>query len=267
MREGLENTYVFHVLTLFPDLIREAVGHSVLGRAIKSGIVDVRVWDIRDYAHDRHRTVDDVPYGGGPGMVMKVEPVVECLSAVREVADPGVPSILMSAAGPAFTQSAAEELAGKKGAILVCGHYEGVDERVAQHYVDREMSVGDYVLSGGEFGALVVVDAVARLVPGVLGNSGSLEMESHQTGLLEYPQYTRPSLFDGHRVPDVLLSGNHAEIEKFRKRKAIEKTRINRPDLFRRLSGKDLEQQDAPPPRLGRPVRGVQEQVESVEGE
>lgn len=247
-----QSRYVFHVLTLFPDLIRQAVSHSVLGRAIRDGVIEVRVHDIRDFTSDRHRTADDEPYGGGPGMVMKVEPVARCLRRVRAEAAPGTPAFLMSASGVLFHQAMARSLARQPGLILVCGHYEGVDERVAEHYVDGEVSIGDYVLSGGELPALVVLDAVARLIPGVVGNRDSLMEESHEDGLVEYPQYTRPAEFEGHRVPEVLLSGNHAEIRTFRRNQALAKTRRNRPDLAARL-WHETREEGPHPPRLGRP--------------
>lgn len=249
---GEKTPYVFHVLTLFPDLIRQAVGYSVLGRAIEAGLVGVRVHDIRDHTSDRHRTADDEPYGGGPGMVMKVEPVARCLARARAEAAPGTRTLLLSASGVLFRQEMARSLAREPGLILVCGHYEGVDERVAQHYVDGELSIGDYVLSGGEVAALVVVDAVARLIPGVVGNRDSLAEESHEDGLVEYPQYTRPAEFEGHRVPEVLLSGNHAEIRRFRREQALEKTLRNRPDLAARVPLEPVRTRPGPP-RLGRP--------------
>jgi len=243
--------FEFHVLTLFPAMISDAVSHSILGKAVESGTVRVSVHDIRDHTTDRHRTADDEPYGGGPGMVMKVGPVTRCLAETRRKAPPASPCLLLSASGPVFNQAMAHGLAEEGGLILVCGHYEGVDERVAEHYVDAELSVGDYVMSGGEIPALVVIDTVSRLLPGVLGNVGSLAEESHVSGLVEYPQYTRPATFDGHDVPSVLLSGNHAEIEAYRNKQAIEKTRRNRPDLYECL---DIETgDDDSTPVLGRP--------------
>jgi len=222
--------FTFDVLTLFPDMITQAVSYSILGRAIAAGIISVRVHDIRDHTFDRHRTVDDEPYGGGAGMVMKVEPVVRCIRAVRSLA-PTSPVVLMSASGRLFTQADARRYAQGPGLILVCGHYEGVDERVAMYYVDEETSLGDFVLSGGEIPALAIVDAVSRLVPGVLGNRASLVEESHEDGLLEYPQFTRPAVFEGHAVPEVRLSGKHAEVARWRREAAREKTRRMRPDL------------------------------------
>lgn len=249
---GRPSPYVFHVLTLFPEMVRQATAYSLLGRAIQAGLCEVRVYDIRDHTHDRHRTVDDEPYGGGPGMVMKVEPVVGCLAKARAEAALGTRAFLMSASGVLFNQAMARSLAADPGVILVCGHYEGVDERVAAHYVDGEVCIGDYVLSGGEVAALVVVETVARLIPGVVGNRESLTEESHEEGLVEYPQYTRPAEFEGHRVPEILLSGNHAEIRRFRREQALAKTRRNRPDLYARLRP-DLGETSRVALRLGRP--------------
>ncbi len=227
----------FHVLTIFPQLIMQAVDYSILGRAMKQGIVRVFAHDIRDFTHDRHRTTDDEPFGGGAGMVMKVEPVVQCLEYAVSKYGPGR-VIVMSAAGRLFKQAVARELASCCDRLyLIAGHYEGIDERVTEHFADLELSIGDYVLSGGEYPALVVIDAVARLLPDVLGNRGSLAQESHEHGLLEYPQYTRPRDFRGIGVPQVLLSGNHAAIRKFQMEAALQKTRRNRPDLLGEVNG------------------------------
>lgn len=239
--------YPITVLTLFPEMILQAVSHSIIGRAIGNKILDIKVLDIRDFATDKHKTVDDEPYGGGAGMVMKVDVVV---AAIREAkkASQGAKVVLMSASGRPFNQAVAKRYASHLGGIiLVCGHYEGVDERVAAHYVDEEVSVGDFVLSGGEIPALAILDATARLLPGVLGNAESLDVESHENGLLESPQYTRPQVFEGHEVPAVLLSGNHKEIELFRTKEAIEKTKRMRPDIKLQL------EPEPPPMQLGRP--------------
>ncbi|HQC45750.1 MAG TPA: tRNA (guanosine(37)-N1)-methyltransferase TrmD [Myxococcota bacterium] len=239
--------YPITVLTLFPEMILQAVSHSIIGRAIGNEILDIKVLDIRDFATDKHKTVDDEPYGGGAGMVMKVDVVV---AAIREAkkASQGAKVVLMSASGRPFNQAVAKRYASHLGGIiLVCGHYEGVDERVAAHYVDEEVSVGDFVLSGGEIPALAILDATARLLPGVLGNAESLDVESHENGLLESPQYTRPQVFEGHEVPAVLLSGNHKEIELFRTKEAIEKTKRMRPDIKLQL------EPEPPPMQLGRP--------------
>lgn len=253
--EPLRPAFQVRVLTLFPQMIEEAASHSILGRGIAAGAVALEAQDIRDQTTDRHRTADDVPYGGGPGMVMKPEPLVRSIQVAR-AACPGAPVLLMSASGRLFSQAMARSLAEGPGLILVCGHYEGVDERVAAHYCDGEVCIGDYVLSGGEPAALVVVDAVSRLVPGVLGNRASLSEESHERGLLEYPQYTRPPEFEGHAVPDVLLSGNHAEIARWRKQEALAKTRRMRPDLAAALPPEptvERRRSEPAPFRLGRP--------------
>ncbi len=220
----------FEVLTLFPQAFPGALAFGVTGRALAVGLIAVEVHQLRDYAHDRHRQVDDVPYGGGVGMVLKPEPIFE---AVRARTGTG-PVILLSPRGHPFTQQVARELAGYPDLYLICGRYEGVDERVGAFLADRELSIGDYVLTGGELAALVVIDAVSRLVPGLLGAEESPADESFAERLLEYPQYTRPAAFEGHAVPEVLLSGHHAEIRKWRREQAEDWTRRRRPDLLRR---------------------------------
>jgi tRNA (guanine37-N1)-methyltransferase len=220
------------VLTLFPEFFTGVLEASLLGKSIDRGLVEVVLHQIRDHATDRHRTVDDTPYGGGHGMVMKPEPIVRALEAA---APAGARRILLSARGDLFTQERARALAALDGFVLLCGRYEGIDERVSA-FVDEQLCIGDYVLSGGEAAAAVVIDAVARLVPGVVGNVGSLAEESFTAGLLEYPQYTRPETFRGMRVPEVLLSGNHAEIARWRREEAEALTRSRRPDLSRRGS-------------------------------
>ena len=218
------------ILTLFPGMFVGPFDESMLKRAREAGLLQLNLVDIRDFATDRHRTVDDTPYGGGPGMVMKPGPIFAAVGAVRS-ADSRV--ILLSPQGRLFEQAMAIELSTLPHLVLICGHYEGVDERVREHLVDEELSIGDYVLTGGELAAMVVVDAVGRLLPGVLGAGESTVEESHSSGLLEYPQYTRPAEFRGWRVPDILLSGNHAEIARWRRRRALERTRERRPDLLR----------------------------------
>ena len=218
------------ILTLFPGMFVGPFDESMLKRACEAGLLQLNLVDIRDFATDRHRTVDDTPYGGGPGMVMKPGPIFAAVEAVRS-ADSRV--ILLSPQGRLFEQAMAIELSTLPHLVLICGHYEGVDERVREHLVDEELSIGDYVLTGGELAAMVVVDAVGRLLPGVLGAGESTVEESHSSGLLEYPQYTRPAEFRGWRVPDILLSGNHAEIARWRRRRALERTRERRPDLLR----------------------------------
>jgi len=218
------------VLTIFPEIFESPLRASLLGKAIAAGLVDVRIHDIRAYATDRHRKVDDEPYGGGPGMVMKPEPIFAAVEALG----PGPKRIvLLSPAGRRLDQALVRELAREPWLVLICGRYEGVDERVVEGLGAEEVSIGDYVLSGGELPALVVIEAVARLVPGVVGKEESLQRESFEEGLLDHPHYTRPAVFRGMRVPEVLLSGDHAAIERWRREAALEKTRRNRPDLLR----------------------------------
>lgn len=220
------------VLTIFPGILEGPLRESLLGRAIAGGTLDVRVHDIRDHATDRHRQVDDESYGGGPGMVMKPEPV---FAAVEAIGDGPRRVILLSPAGRRLDQALVRELAAEPWLVLICGRYEGVDERVVEGLPAEEVSVGDYVLSGGEVPALVVLEAVTRLVPGVIGREESHERDSFgDDGLLDHPHYTRPPEFRGIPVPEVLLSGNHAEIERWRRDAALEKTRRNRPDLLER---------------------------------
>jgi tRNA (guanine37-N1)-methyltransferase len=216
------------VVTLFPEMFAP-LSHSIIGRAIEQGRLTVNYVNPRDFTSDRHRTVDDYPYGGGPGMVMKPEPI---FLAVESVAQPETEVILLSPAGRVLSQSIAAQLAEREHLVLICGHYEGIDERVVEHLVDDEISIGDYVLTGGELAAMVVVDAVARLLPGVLGHAESAGDESHGHGLLEYPHYTRPPEFRGWTVPERLLSGHHAEIAKWRRRQSLERTAARRPDLM-----------------------------------
>jgi tRNA (guanine37-N1)-methyltransferase len=217
------------ILTLLPGFFGSPLRASILGRALEKGLVEARVHDIREHAHDPHRTTDDYAFGGGPGMIMKPGPVFE---AVESLGEGSKRVLLLSPAGRRLDQRLARELAAEPWLVLICGRYEGVDERVATGLPAEELSIGDVVLSGGEVAALVVMDAVARLVPGVVGNEESLGEESFELGLLEYPQYTRPREFRGMQVPDVLLSGNHAEIARWRRAAALEKTRRNRPDLI-----------------------------------
>jgi tRNA (guanine37-N1)-methyltransferase len=217
------------ILTLFPGWFASPLGESLLGKAIEDGIVDVRVHDIREHATDRHRTADDAGFGGGPGMVMKPEPVFEAVDALG----PGPDRIvLMSPAGRRFDRHVARELAAEPWLVLICGRYEGVDERIVEGLPAEELSIGDYVLSGGEAAAFVVVEAVTRLLPGVIGNAESLGAESFEDGLLDHPQYTRPREYRGMSVPEVLLSGDHGRIARWRRSAALEKTRRNRPDLL-----------------------------------
>ena len=216
------------VFTIFPEWFAGPLDASLLGRARAEGRLDVRVRDLREHTTDRHRSVDDTPYGGGAGMVMAPEPIF----AAVEAADPPRPLLLLSAAGRRFDQAYAAELAAGEGFSLLCGRYEGVDQRVADHLCDGELGIGDYVLAGGEAAAAVVIDAVARLLPGVMGNAASGEDESFVAGRLEYPQYTRPAEFRGHAVPEVLLGGDHARVARWRRAAALRRTLIRRPDLL-----------------------------------
>jgi tRNA (guanine37-N1)-methyltransferase len=230
---------IFHVLTIFPDFFRGPFEHGVIERARRAGLIQICVHDLRNWTHDRHRTVDDRPFGGGEGMVLKVEPVFEAVESIwptrRGPGDPERRVILLSAQGRRFDQAEARRMSGVRELLFICGRYEGVDERVAQHLADEEISIGDYVLSGGELAAAVVIDAVARLREGVLGNEESAVRESFtEEGLLDCPQYTRPAEFRGWRAPEVLLGGNHEEIRRWRRDAALEKTRRLRPDLLAR---------------------------------
>jgi tRNA (guanine37-N1)-methyltransferase len=226
-------TFRIGVFTLFPELVSGFCGHSLLGKAQERGLVDVSVWNPRDHATDVHRTVDDTPFGGGAGMVMRCEP----LFAAVEAADPPRPLLLLAPGGRRFDQTVAEELASGEGFSLLCGRYEGVDQRVADHLVDGELSVGDVVLAGGEVAAMLVIEAVTRLVPGVMGNAASGSDESFTTGLLEYPQYTRPAEFRGWSVPEVLRSGDHGRIARWRRAQALRRTLERRPDLVEARGG------------------------------
>jgi tRNA (guanine37-N1)-methyltransferase len=217
------------ILTIFPGIFESPLRESLLGRAVSGGLIQANVHDIRDHTHDRHRTTDDTAFGGGPGMVMKPEPIFE---AVESLGEGPKRILLLSPAGRRFDQAMAAELAGESWLVLICGRYEGVDERVAQGLPAEEVSIGDVVLSGGEIPALVVLEAVSRLIPGVLGNEESLAAESFADGRLDHPHYTRPRSFRGMEVPKVLLSGDHGKIEAWRREAAEEKTRRNRPDLL-----------------------------------
>jgi tRNA (guanine37-N1)-methyltransferase len=253
------------ILTIFPDFFRGPLEYGIIRRAREAGLAEIEVHDLRAFAHDRHRTVDDRPFGGGEGMVLKPEPIFECIDELQlqpraERVAPGARHsvVLLSAQGRRFHQRIAEELASQQRIVLICGRYEGVDERVGQYLADRELSIGDYVLSGGELGAAVIVDAVIRLLPGAVGNEASTRQESFAThaeshigegpsstcasgGLLDYPHYTRPADFRGLQVPQVLVSGDHEEIRLWRRHTALEKTQRNRPDL---LEGAALSVED-----------------------
>jgi len=225
------------ILTLFPQMFESPFSESICQRAVEQGLVNLSIHDIRDYTHDRHATADDYAYGGGPGMVLKPEPIFEAVEKITgaggsEAARAGLPVILLTPQGRLFNQAIARELAGHNRLLLICGHYEGVDERVREHLVTDELSIGDYVLTGGEPAAVVVVDSVVRLLPGVLGSEDSARDDSHAAGLLEYPQYTRPEVYRGWAVPEVLRSGNHAWIAKWRRQQAVLRTLKRRPELL-----------------------------------
>jgi tRNA (guanine37-N1)-methyltransferase len=222
----------FHLLTIFPDFFDGPLRHGVVARAAQSGALELNVHDLRSYTHDLHRTVDDRPFGGGEGMLLKPEPVFEAVESIWPGRNPKQKVILLSAQGRKFNQKIARELLLNDELLLICGRYEGVDERVAEHLADDELSIGDYVLSGGELAAAVVVDTVARLLPGVVGNADSTVNESFEEGVLDCPQWTRPAEFRGWKAPDILLGGNHAEIRKWRRQAALEKTARLRPDLL-----------------------------------
>jgi tRNA (guanine37-N1)-methyltransferase len=225
------------VITLFPEAMAELVDVGVTGRAIREGGVILQCWNPRDFASDKHRSVDDRPYGGGPGMVMMVEPLRSAIRAARDM-QPESPVSLMSPQGKGLDQAAVEELAGREGLILVCGRYEGLDERLVELEIDEEWSIGDYVLSGGELAAAVIIDAVTRLQPGTLGDAQSAVQDSFSDGLLDHPHYSRPESVAGLDVPPVLLSGNHEEIRRWRKQQSLGRTWLKRPDL---LEGRELD--------------------------
>jgi len=230
------------VLTLFPEMFAGPLDASIVGRARKAGLLDLRTHNLRDWTHDRHRTVDDRPFGGGAGMVMKPEPLFE---AVESLVAAETRTILVTPAGRVFDQAVARELSGQSHLLFICGSYEGVDERVREALVDDELSIGDYVLTNGALPAMVIIDAVTRLLPGALGDAESANDESFSHGLLEYPHYTRPAEFRGMKVPDVLLGGNHAEIEKWRAEQARRRTSERRPDLLNRIGANAPEKQDS----------------------
>jgi len=226
------------IITIFPDYFREIVDHGILRRARAVGLVEVKAHDLRDWTSDKHHVVDDRPFGGGDGMVLKPEPIFAAVEALtgysrREEFPEETRVILLSPQGRVFTQTLAQDFESAKQIVLLCGRYEGVDERVADALVTDEISIGDYVLSGGEPAAVVVVDSIVRLLPGALGSDTSAVFDSFSEGILDYPHYTRPPEFEGMKVPDVLLSGNHAEIERWRREAALKKTRRNRPDLLK----------------------------------
>jgi len=227
----------FDVVTLFPPMFVGPLDLSIVGRAREAGVLDLKIHDLRDWTHDRHKTVDDRPFGGGPGMVLKPEPIFE---AVESLKGPETRVILTSPGGRPFSQAVAAELAVLPHVLLVCGSYEGFDERIRDHLADDELSIGDYVLTNGALPAMVIIDAVTRLLPGALGDEASATEESFSDGLIEYPQYTRPAEFRGWSVPEALMSGNHAEIAKWRHRQAMSRTAVRRPDLWEKYRWRKL---------------------------
>lgn len=229
------------ILTLFPQAFSGAFDYSIIGRARERGLVDISLHDIREYTHDKHHVVDDYPYGGGAGMVMKPEPLFEAVESIRQ--QENMPVILLTPQGRLLNQQIVQELVESGRFMLICGHYEGVDERVIEHLVTDELSIGDYVLSGGEIAAMVVVDAVVRLLPGAVGSEQSVLDDSHIGNLLEYPQYTRPAVFRDWPVPDVLLSGNHAQISAWRRQQSLLRTASRRPDLLEKACLTEEERQ------------------------
>lgn len=226
----------FNVVTLFPELITSVANVGVLGRAVKNGLFQLECWNPRDYTHDKHRTVDDRPYGGGPGMLMKVEPLRDAIQAARRSAGENARVIYLSPQGQPLTQQAVQEMARQPALILIAGRYEGIDERIIEKEVDEEWSIGDYVLSGGELPALVIIDAVARMIPGVLGDEDSAAQDSFMDGLLDCPHYTRPEDIEGQRVPEVLLGGNHKAIEQWRMKQSLGRTWLRRPELLNEMT-------------------------------
>ena len=222
------------ILTLFPEMCERVYSESIIGRSIAKGLLEIKSHNIRDFASNKHHNVDDTPYGGGMGMLMMAQPIYDCYQAVCEQTNAKPYLIYMSPQGKVLTQEKVKELAKMDNIALLCGHYEGVDERVVEAIVDEEISIGDYVLTGGELPALVLTDSVARMLPGVLANDEAMEKESHYNGLLEYPQYTKPAEWNGMKVPDVLLSGHHANIEKWRAEQSLKRTKERRPDLLKK---------------------------------
>ncbi len=231
----------FSVLTLFPEMFESVLGESIIGRALKKGIIETEYVNIRDFSEGNYRRVDDYPYGAGGGMVMQPMPIYKAYKSVAGDEKPYV--CYMSPQGAVFNQEKARELSKKNHVVILCGHYEGVDERIIEEIVDEEISVGDYVLTGGELPAMIVIDATARMLEGVLDSDETMQVESHYNGLLEYPQYTRPVEFMGRRVPDILLSGHHAKIEEWRREQSLIRTKLKRPDLIKKADLTEKEKE------------------------
>ena len=249
----------FHVLTLFPEMVESVLGESILGRAAQKGLVEFSAVDIRRFTENRHNRVDDYTYGGGAGMLMQAQPVFDCCSFVQEgiLSRQGRPArvLYMSPLGPVFDQSMAQELAKEEELILLCGHYEGIDARALEEIGAEEVSIGDFVLTGGELPAMMIIDAVSRMIPGVLGNTESADTDSFMNGLLEYPQYSRPAVWHGREVPPVLLSGDHARVEEWRFEQSLAITKERRPDLYDRFVQENPEIMEARQKRLDRQKR------------
>lgn len=231
----------FYIMTLFPEMVMQGLDTSIIGRAMNKGLLSIEAVNIRDYAFNKHNSVDDYPYGGGAGMLMQAEPVYQCYQAVEEKIGKKPRVIYLSPQGKTFNQNMAEEFANEEELAFLCGHYEGIDERVLEEIVTDYVSIGDYVLTGGELPAMIMVDAISRLVPGVLHNDVSAEFESFQDNLLEYPQYSRPEVWHDKRVPEVLMSGHHANIEKWRREQSVIRTAKNRPDLLEKAELTEAE--------------------------
>ena len=235
----------FYIMTLFPEMVMQGLSTSIIGRAVNKGLLSIEAVNIRDYAFNKHNSVDDYPYGGGAGMLMQAEPVYQCYRALEEKMNKKPRVVYLSPQGKTFNQTMAEEFAQEEELVLLCGHYEGIDERVLEEIVTDYVSIGDYVLTGGELPAMIMVDAISRLVPGVLHNDVSAEFESFQDTLLEYPQYSRPEMWHDKKVPEVLMSGHHANIEKWRREQSVIRTARNRPDLLEKAELTEKERKIA----------------------
>ena len=235
----------FYIMTLFPEMVMQGLSTSIIGRAVNKGLLSIEAVNIRDYAFNKHNSVDDYPYGGGAGMLMQAEPVYQCYRALEEKMNKKPRVVYRSPQGKTFNQTMAEEFAQEEELVFLCGHYEGIDERVLEEIVTDYVSIGDYVLTGGELPAMIMVDAISRLVPGVLHNDVSAEFESFQDNLLEYPQYSRPEMWHDKKVPEVLMSGHHANIEKWRREQSVIRTARNRPDLLEKAELTEKEREIA----------------------
>jgi len=231
------SSYKFNIVTIFPEMFSSPFKESIIKRAVERGIVKINIYDLRNFTHDRHKVTDDYPYGGGAGMMMKPEPLAEAIEEINRESKSRV--ILMTPQGDRLTQSRVKKMSQENRLTILCGRYEGIDERIRAHFVDDEISIGDYILTGGEIPAMVLVDAIVRLIPGVLGDEASTEEDSFSYGLLEYPQYTRPENFRGFKVPDVLLSGNHEKIRRWRRKESLKRTYNRRPDLLEKAELSD----------------------------